>query len=133
VSDAGRAHRRSNVGIVTPENTLRKIALRDERFIESLSRVSGGGVELDQRTCELVKLATLIGIDGSLPSYIATVQAAEAAGASETEIVDTLVAVLMSAGSVRTSSAATKIALALGVEPNGVLDEDELEGAEAPR
>lgn len=131
MADADRPHPQSNVRIVTLEDTLRKIALRDECFIQSLSRSSGGAVELDQRTCELVKLAALIGIDGSLPSYIATVQAAEAAGASETEIVDTLVAVLASAGSVRTSSAATKIALALGLESNGVLDEDELDGAEA--
>ena len=119
--------------MATLEDTLAKIALRDERFIHSLSRVSGGGVELDQRTCELAKLATLIGIDGSVPSYIATIQAAQASGASEAEIVDTLVAVLPSAGIVRASSAAPKIALALGHEPNGALDETELEAQETRR
>jgi 4-carboxymuconolactone decarboxylase len=113
--------------MATLEDTLARIALRDERFIHSLTRVSGGGVELDQRMCELVKLATLIGIDGAVPSYVATIQAAQVAGASEAEIVDTLVAVLPSAGIVRTSSAAPKIALALGYEPSGVLDEGELE------
>jgi alkylhydroperoxidase/carboxymuconolactone decarboxylase family protein YurZ len=119
--------------MVTLEDVLARIALRDEPFIQTLSRVSGGGVELDQRTCELVKLAALIGIDGSLPSYVATVQAAQAAGASETEIVDTLVAVLPSAGSVRTSSAAPKIALALGLERNDALEEAELEAQQTRR
>jgi len=115
------------------EDTLAKIALRDEPFIQSLSRVAGGGVELDQRTCELVKLAALIGIEGGVPSYVATVQAAQAAGASDAEIVDTLVAVLPSAGIVRTSSAAPKLALALGYAPNHALQEDELEAPERER
>jgi 4-carboxymuconolactone decarboxylase len=112
--------------VASLEETLAKIGLRDERFIQSLSRMSGGGVELDQRTCELAKLALLIGIEGALPSYVATVQAAQAAGASDAEIVDTLVAVLPSAGIVRTSSAAPKLALALGHEPNHALHPDEL-------
>jgi alkylhydroperoxidase/carboxymuconolactone decarboxylase family protein YurZ len=119
--------------MATLEDTLAKIALRDERFIHSLGRVSGGGVELDERTCELVKLAALIGIEGSLASYVATVQAAQAAGASETEIVDTLVAVLPSAGVVRASSAAPKIALALGYELNPALQDDALEAPEIGR
>ena len=119
--------------MATLEDTLAKIAFRDERFIHSLGRVSGGGVELDEKTCELVKLATLIGIEGSLPSYVATIQAAQAAGASETEIVDTLVAVLPSAGVVRVSSAAPKLALALGYDLNPALREDDLEAHEHRR
>jgi len=119
--------------VASLEDTLAKIALRDERFIQSLSRVGGAGAELDPRTCELVKLATLIGIEGAVPSYVATVQAAQAAGASDTEIVDTLVAVLPSAGIVRTSSAAPKLALALGYERNPALLEDELESPERRR
>ena len=127
MADAGRTRLRSNGEVATLEDTLAKIALRDEAFIYSLSRVSGAGVALDERTCELAKLATLIGIDGSMPSYVATVQAAQAAGASEAEISDTLVAVLPSAGVVRASAAAPKIALALGYEPDSALREDELE------
>lgn len=119
--------------MATLEDALAKIALRDESYIQSLSRMSGGGTELDQRTCELVKLATLIGMEGSLPSYVATVQAAQAAGASDAEIVDTLVAVLPSAGVVRTSSAAPKLALALGYECNPALQEDEFGAPEGSR
>ena len=109
------------------EDALSKIALRDEAYIDSLNRLGSGPSELDQRTCELIKLGTLIGIEGTLPSYVATVQAAQAAGASDAEIVDALVAVLPSAGIVRTSSAAPKIALALGYEPNPALVESERE------
>ncbi len=133
MADARPASPRCNGAVATTEDTLARIALRDEGFIQSLSR-SGEGAEfdpeLDQRTCELVKLAVLIGIEGAMPSYVATVQAAQAAGASDAEIVDTLVAVLPSAGIVRTSSAAPKLALALGYEPNHALWEDE---PEAPR
>jgi 4-carboxymuconolactone decarboxylase len=123
VGDAARGLPRWNGPVPSLEETLAKIGLRDERFIESLSRTSGGGVELDHRTCELAKLATLIGIDGAVPSYVATVQAAQAAGASDAEIVDTLVAVIPSAGVVRASSAAPKLALALGYEQNEALYE----------
>jgi 4-carboxymuconolactone decarboxylase len=109
------------------EDTLSRIALRDEPYIDSLTRRGGGSSELDARTCELVRLGTLIGIEGTLPSYIATVQAAQAAGASDAEIVDAVVAVLPSAGVVRTSAAAPKVALALGYEPNPALLESEIE------
>jgi 4-carboxymuconolactone decarboxylase len=110
------------------EDTLSKIALRDEAYIHSLSRYGSEAAELDQRTCELIKLGVLIGIEGALPSYVATVQAAQAAGASDAEIVDAVVAVISSAGIVRTSSAAPKVALALGYEPNPALMEAEVEG-----
>ncbi len=134
MADARPASPRCNAAVATTEDTLARIALRDEHFIQSLSRSGGEGAELepelDQRTCELVKLAVLIGIEGGIPSYVATVQAAQAAGASDAEIVDTLVTVLPSAGIVRTSSAAPKLALALGYEPNHALREDE---PEAPR
>lgn len=109
------------------EDALSKIALRDEAYIDAISRRGSGPAELDTRTCELIRLGTLIGIEGTLPSYVATVQAAQAAGASDAEIVDAVVAVLPSAGVVRTSSAASKVALALGYESNAALLESELD------
>jgi 4-carboxymuconolactone decarboxylase len=107
------------------EGTLARIALRDDRFISSLPRSGGQGIELDQRTGALARLAALIGLDGHAASFIASVQEAQAAGASEAEIVATLIAVLPSAGVVRASSAAPKIALALGYEPDPALLEDD--------
>lgn len=67
----------------------------------------------------------MIGLDGNAASFIASVQEAQAAGAADAEIVATLMAVLPSAGIVRGSSAAPKIALALGYEPDSALLEDD--------
>jgi 4-carboxymuconolactone decarboxylase len=111
------------------EETLARIALRDDRFISSLPRSGGRGIELDRRTCALAGLGALIGLDGPTTSFIASVQDAQAAGASAAEIVATLLAVLPSVGVVRASSAAPKLALALGYEPDAALDEKDNHGA----
>ena len=109
--------------MVALEETLAKIALRDDRFIASLPRLGGQGIELDAKTRALAGLAALIGLDGSTASFVASVQDAQAAGASAAEIVATLLAVLPSVGVVRASSGAPKIALALGYEPDAALEE----------
>ena len=105
------------------EETLARIALRDDIFISRLPRSGGKGIALDAKTRTLTALAALIGLDGSTSSFVATVQEAQAASASEAEIVATLLAVLPSVGVVRASSAAPKIALALGYEPDAALEE----------
>jgi 4-carboxymuconolactone decarboxylase len=119
--------------MVELERTLARIALRDDRFISSLSTFGAEGIKLDQKTCMLARLAVLIGLDGSTPSFIATVQEAQAAGASQAEIVATLTAVLPSAGVVRASSAAPKIALALGYEPDAALEESDRDWQRRPK
>ena len=81
------------------------------------------GTALDRKTRALAQLGALIGLDGDTSSYVASVQDAQAAGASEAEIVATLVAVISSAGIVRASSAAPKIALALGFELDPALND----------
>jgi 4-carboxymuconolactone decarboxylase len=118
--DPGRAEVEGMVGL---DETLARIALRDDRFIASLPRFSSDCSELDQRLFALARLAALIGLDGAAPSFIATVQDAQAAGASEAEIVATLIAVVPSVGVVRAGSAAPKISLALGYEPDAALEE----------
>ena len=115
------------------ERTLARIALRDDRFIASLRSVGDEEIALDQRTGALTRLAALIALDGHGASFIATVQDAQGAGASDAEIVATLLAVLPSAGVVRASSAASKIALALGYEPDPALLDDDLDQANARR
>ena len=103
------------------EETLARIALRDDRFISALPGSSCEVITLDQRTCALARLAAVIVLDGGTTSFVATVQDAQAAGASPDEIVATLLAVLPAAGVVRASSAAPKLALALGYEPDAAL------------
>lgn len=114
------------------EETLGRIALRDDRFIASLPGFDGDCLELDQRTFALARLAALIGLDGAMPSFISTVQDAQAAGASQAEVVATLVAVLPSVGVVRASSAAPKISLALGYEPDAALEESDRDWQKRP-
>jgi 4-carboxymuconolactone decarboxylase len=106
------------------KETLARIALRDDTFISSLQGADATAVDLDGSTCSLVRLAALIGLDGSSASFVASVQDAKTAGASAAEIVATLTAVLPSVGAVRASSAAPKIALALGFEPDPALEDN---------
>ena len=104
-----------------------------KEFIASLQGAGTRGSGLDWSTCALVRLAALIGLDGSTASFVASVQEAQTAGASATEIVGTLVAVLPSVGIVRASSAAPKIARALGYEPDLALAENTPGDNHAPR
>jgi 4-carboxymuconolactone decarboxylase len=115
------------------EETLARIALRDDRFIASLPRFGVDCLELDQKTFALARLAALIGLDGTTASYVATVQDAQAAGASEAEIVATVVAVLPSVGVVRAGSAAPKLALALGYESDAALEESDRSWLKGPQ
>ena len=117
----------------TLETTLAKIALRDERFISSMMHQGSAGAALDHRISMLAQLGALIGVDGATASYIASVQDALNAGVSPAEIVATLVAVMPSVGIVRASSAAPKIALALGLEPDQVLEDDDMAWHESRR
>ena len=70
---------------------LRRLAINDERLAEEL--IGGAGVEcaeLDPRTLALVRLAALVAVGGTLPSYGALADAAVSAGASTAEIVEVL-------------------------------------------
>jgi hypothetical protein len=107
--------------------TAPSCCFRDDRFIATLQSCGGEGIELDQRTSALTRLGALISLDGHAASFIATVQDAQGAGASDAEIVATLLAVLPSVGVVHASSAAPKIALALGYEPDPALLETDLD------
>lgn len=102
------------------EKTLARIALRDDRFISSLPDGVAKANDLDRSNCGLVRLAALIALDGSAGLFVTSIQEAQSAGVSPAEIVATLIAVLPSVGAIRASSAAGKIALGLGYEPDPV-------------
>ena len=65
--------------------------------------------------------------DGATASFIASVEEARTDGASEEGIVDTLLVVLPSVGVVGASSAAPKIALALGYQLDCAFEENDHE------
>ena len=98
---------------------LRKIALRDDRYIESLLADDGASTtatELDRRSCVLVRLGALIAMDAAPPSYMSAVDDAVEVGVSYDEIVGTLISALPVVGAARVVSAAPNLALALGYD-----------------
>ena len=99
--------------------TLRRLALRDDRFINALlaeepaSPVLSG---LDPGSHALARIAAMIAMDAAPPSYMSAVSAALDAGLSMEEIVGTLIAVMPVVGVARVVSAAPKLGLALGYD-----------------
>ncbi|HEY7618140.1 MAG TPA: carboxymuconolactone decarboxylase family protein [Solirubrobacteraceae bacterium] len=107
------------------KETLRRLALNDERFIESVLRmaldtrdVSG----LDPKTHALVRLAASLATDAAPSSYQSNVGFAMAAGAGVEEIVGVLIAVAPAVGLTRVVSAAPDLALALGYDVDAALE-----------
>jgi alkylhydroperoxidase/carboxymuconolactone decarboxylase family protein YurZ len=101
------------------KQTLRRFALNDERFVESVCGRGHADVEtsaLDQKTHALVRLGALLAIEATVSSYQPNIAMALAAGASVDEIIGTLVAVAPHVGMVRAVAAAPELALALGYD-----------------
>jgi alkylhydroperoxidase/carboxymuconolactone decarboxylase family protein YurZ len=104
---------------------LRRLALRDDRYVDSLLRGEGATVELsgiDCRTHALVRIGALIALDAPPAAYMSSVEAALGAGATETEIVGTLIAALPVVGIARIVSAASNLGLALGYDVGDALE-----------
>jgi 4-carboxymuconolactone decarboxylase len=105
--------------------TLRRLALRDDRYIDAVLAEEGAGPVssgLDPRTHALVRVASLIAIDAAPPSYMSAVTAGLEAGVSVDEIVGTLIAVIPIVGVARVVSAAPNLALALGYDVADALE-----------
>jgi 4-carboxymuconolactone decarboxylase len=101
------------------EELLRRLALSDERVAGAALDVStavSAGSSLDPPTLALTQVAALIATDAALASYQWAVESALAAGATDTDIVDVLVAVAPVVGMARVAAAAPELALALGYD-----------------
>ena len=107
------------------KQTLRSLALNDERFMESVLGIGHDTVEasrLDPKTHALVRLAAALAVDAAPSSYHATIEWAFAAGADIDEIVGTLIAVAPTVGMARVVSAAPELGLALGYDVDAALE-----------
>ncbi len=106
--------------------TLRKIAVRDDRFIDGLLQsdraASATLAGLDDHSHALVRIAALVASVAAAPAYMNSVEAALRAGASYEEIVGVLVAVLPIVGTARAVSAAPNLGLALGYDVSEALE-----------
>ena len=99
--------------------TLRRLAMRDDRYIDAVLSEEHANVTLagiDARSHALVRVAALIAMDAAPPSYMSAVDAGLNAGASHDEIVGTLIAVMPVVGVARVVAAAPNLALALGYD-----------------
>jgi 4-carboxymuconolactone decarboxylase len=106
--------------------TLRRLAMRDDRFIDALLSEEHANVTLagiDARSHALVRIAALISMDAAPPSYMSAITAGRHAGASNEEIVGTLIAVLPVVGVARVVAAAPNLALALGYDVAEALEQ----------
>jgi alkylhydroperoxidase/carboxymuconolactone decarboxylase family protein YurZ len=101
------------------ERLLRMLALNDD---ESMESVFATGTERELSTALspkvdlLVQLGALLALGAATVSLRATVQGAIAAGASESEIVDVLIAVAPAVGVARVVATAPRLASAMGYQ-----------------
>jgi 4-carboxymuconolactone decarboxylase len=101
------------------ERLLRRLALNDE---ESVGRVLVGDADgppnagLDPKLEVFAQLAALLALGGATTSLRAAVHRAADAGASESEIVEVLVAIGPVVGFARVVAAAPRLATALGYD-----------------
>lgn len=105
--------------------TLRRLALRDDQFIDALLSEESANATLagiDPRAHALVRIAALVAVDAAPPSYMSAVEAGLQAGASYDEIVGTLIALVPIVGVARVVSAAPNLGLALGYDVSEALE-----------
>jgi 4-carboxymuconolactone decarboxylase len=101
------------------EDLLRKLALNEEGVLASLLGADLSAAEppgLDGKTVALVRLAGVIALESAPATYQWSVTSALAAGASDSEVVAVLEVLAPIVGSVRVSSAAPEVALAIGCD-----------------
>jgi alkylhydroperoxidase/carboxymuconolactone decarboxylase family protein YurZ len=107
------------------EDLLVRFAIRDGAAVDALladERKNLAASHLDAKTHALARVAALVAIDAATPSYLDSVDEARRSGATDDEIVGTLVALLPVVGAARVVSAAPKLGLALGYDVGEALE-----------
>ena len=108
------------------EEILRRLSIHDDALVDSVvadDRACLAASGLDPRTHAFVRLGALVAIDAAPPSYMDAIEAARAHGACDEEIVGALIAAIPAVGVSQVVSAAPKLALALGYDVAGALEE----------
>ncbi len=98
------------------KDRLRRLALNDAGFTETLTDQAGAKPELDPKTLALVRIGALVATHGPVPSFGEQADAAWAAGATGNEIVGVLLGLVPVLGLPGVVDAAPKLALALGFD-----------------
>jgi 4-carboxymuconolactone decarboxylase len=108
------------------EEQLRRLALHDEKFIESVLAMNLGHSDtrgLDPKTHALVRLGAVLALGAAPVSYHWTVAAALDAGATAEEILGTLIAVAPITGIARIVLATPDVALSIGYDLDAAFEE----------
>ena len=111
------------------EETLRRLALSDDRLLEEILGGHGERIGpgcLDARTTALVRLAALVAMGGSTTSFAAAASSALVSGATVDDLVDTLLAVAPIVGSANVVGAAPKLALSVGYDIDSSFEDPDL-------
>ena len=106
--------------------TLRRLAMIDETFVEDQARVEldlSPAAALDAKTAALLQLGVSVAIGSPEVCLEWSTGRALAAGASEDEIADVLLAIAPVAGLGRVVAAAPGVAVALGYDIEAALEE----------
>jgi alkylhydroperoxidase/carboxymuconolactone decarboxylase family protein YurZ len=99
------------------EEKLRRLALNDTERVLHLPCAT-----LDARTRAILDLAVLIAVNGPASSFDTATSAAMAAGATEDELVEILIAAAPMVGTPNVVAAAPKLALAMGYDVDAALE-----------
>ena len=108
------------------QETLRKLAMIDEVFVEAEAGLVlgvGGTSALDSKTASLLQVGVSVALGSSAVSLDWTATRALAAGASEDEIADVLLAIAPVVGLARVVAAAHDLGTALGYDVAAALEE----------
>jgi 4-carboxymuconolactone decarboxylase len=108
------------------EETLRRLAMIDEGFVEDQARLGlslAWESALDAKTAALLQLAASVSLGSPAACLEWSAGRALATGATEDEIADVLLAIAPVTGLSRVVSAATEVATALGYDITTALEE----------
>jgi alkylhydroperoxidase/carboxymuconolactone decarboxylase family protein YurZ len=108
------------------QETLRRLAIIDESFVKDQARLGLGLARdwtLDPKTATLLQVAASVAIGAPAACLEWSAGLALAAGASEDEIADVLLAIAPVAGLGRVVAAAPDVATALGYDIAAALEE----------
>jgi alkylhydroperoxidase/carboxymuconolactone decarboxylase family protein YurZ len=117
------------------QEILRRLAIIDEEFVEGQARLGldpAGISALDPKTAALLLVGAAVAIGSSEVCLEWSTGRALAAGASEEEIAEVLLAIAPVAGLGRIAAAAPDLATALGYDITAVLEEPDPQGATRP-
>ena len=104
----------------------RRLTLGDDALMTALFSEAGRASDvLDPRTSSLIRLAALVAIDADIPAYQCEVREAVSSGVSPEQITGVLMVIARIAGSALVMSAAPKLALAMGYDVDGGLEDGE--------